>query len=76
MVKRVIVLGAGMVGKTICKELSQNHQVLAIDLDPGQLQRFATDNNVATEVLNVSDKDKLRKIVADADLVVSAVLVV
>ncbi len=69
--KRVIVLGAGMVGRAIALDLAQRYDVTAADINKQALARLGA--NVSTVTADLSRADKLRKLVSDYDLVVGAV---
>ncbi|NVJ59260.1 MAG: saccharopine dehydrogenase NADP-binding domain-containing protein [Gammaproteobacteria bacterium] len=71
---KLCVLGCGMVGSAIARDLVVNHQVIAADKNKKQLQALqdaAPDINTA--VADLSDDDAIADVIADADLVVCAV---
>ncbi len=70
---KIIVLGAGMVGKAIAIDLSKKHDVTAVDMDEPSLKFLSKNYSIATKGINLMDEDAVGKIVADFDLVVSAV---
>jgi lysine 6-dehydrogenase len=70
---KIIVLGAGMVGKAIAIDLSVNHQVTAVDLDEMSLKYLSDNYGISRQRINLMDDDALREVVADFDLVISAV---
>lgn len=70
---RVAVLGAGMVGGVIARDLARNHhQVTAADLSDAALARLAP-HGITTQRLDLSDTAALTAFVQPFDLVVSAV---
>ncbi|TFG41210.1 MAG: saccharopine dehydrogenase [Bacteroidia bacterium] len=71
--KKIIVLGAGMVGSAIAKELSKKHQVTSIDLDKNALDLLSGKSNIRTEILDVTDETATASAIKDSDLVISAV---
>lgn len=70
--KKVVVLGAGMVGSAIAADLSRRHTVTAVDADAGRLAALAGAHGVATQVADLRDPAAVRAAVADADLAIGA----
>ncbi len=70
---KIVVLGAGMVGKAIAIDLAQRHQVTSVDLDEKSLKYLSDHYNISTQAVNLMDDEALRQLVAQFDLVVSAV---
>ncbi len=71
--RRVIVLGAGLIGRTIAQGLAGRGAVTCADRDPAALERVARDPRVGTVQVDVSDADALRQLVGSFDLVIGAV---
>lgn len=69
----IVVLGAGMVGRAIALDLSQQHQVTAVDCSSDALQKLQLSASVSTIVADVSNKTLLAKHIAPADLIINAV---
>jgi lysine 6-dehydrogenase len=70
---KIVVLGAGMVGKAIAIDLSHNHQVTSADIDEKSL-RFLNENyKIKTVPINLMEEEKITKLVSGFDLVISAV---
>jgi lysine 6-dehydrogenase len=71
-VKKIIVLGSGMVGRVMALDLSREFEVTAVDVSPANLGKF-----VATSVkglrADISSEAAVREIVAGCDLVIGAV---
>lgn len=70
---KIIVLGAGMVGKAIAIDLSKNHDVTSVDIDKKSLDFLSANYNIKTIMLDVSDAEALISNVREFDLVISAV---
>jgi lysine 6-dehydrogenase len=70
---KIVVLGAGMVGKAIAIDLSTRHQVTSADIDEQSLKYLADNYPVKTTGINLMEEEKLVELVKDFDLVVSAV---
>ncbi|MCI2430387.1 saccharopine dehydrogenase NADP-binding domain-containing protein [Candidatus Acetothermia bacterium] len=69
--KKVIVLGAGMVGRAIAIDLAQRYDVTAADIDRQALARLPA--NVITVTIDLSRPDTIRELILDSDLVIGAV---
>jgi saccharopine dehydrogenase-like NADP-dependent oxidoreductase len=66
----IIVLGSGLVGSVIAKDLSIKHSVSVVDISKKNLNLLT--KNIKTYCLDVSQKDVLENLVKDYDLVVGA----
>lgn len=71
--KKIIILGAGMVGKAMAIDLSKEYKVKSVDIDKASLNHLSTNYKIETEVLDVSDEKNLSSVIQDFDLVISAV---
>ena len=70
--KRIIVLGAGLVGKAMAIDLKQDHDVTAVVINAHALKEF--DNlGIQTSQVDLSTEDAIIKIVQDFDLVIGSV---
>ncbi|HWP94199.1 MAG TPA: saccharopine dehydrogenase C-terminal domain-containing protein [Gammaproteobacteria bacterium] len=69
---KICVLGAGMVGGVIARDLAAHHDVTAADANPEALARLAA-HGLATQKLDVRDARAVAGFVAPFDLAVSAV---
>lgn len=70
--KKIVVLGAGMVGRTIAWDLSRDHHVTAVDINTENLEKIAS-RVVARKKADLGDPGSVQSVVSGADLVVSAV---
>ncbi len=70
---KIVVLGAGMVGKAIAIDLSKNHQVTAADIDQESLKYLSENHSVEVVGVNLMEEDRIFDLVKHYDLVVSAV---
>ena len=70
---KITILGCGMVGSAMAKDLSREHQVLATDIDEQALKPLAAVHNIQTRSLNVTDVETLQSTIAPCDLVINAV---
>ncbi len=71
--KKIIVLGAGMVGKAIAIDFSKKHDVWAADIDQQSLDYLSANYPIKTVGANLMEEEGIHALVADFDLVVSAV---
>jgi len=69
--KKVIVLGAGLVGRTIAIELSKDYQVTAVDSNSKQLKNLS-DKKINTLKADLSSDSEIKKVIKDYDLVIGA----
>ena len=66
----IIVLGAGLVGGVMAKDLAKNHAVTSVDISQKNLDTLDGVNTICSDV---SDTLALQKLIKDFDLVVGAV---
>ena len=69
--KKVVVLGAGLVGRTIAIELSKDYQVTAVDANSDQLKNLS-DKKINTLKADLSSDSEIKKVIKDYDLVIGA----
>ena len=67
---KIVVLGAGLVGGVMAKDLSETHEVTSIDISQRNLDKLT---GIKTICADISDKNKLQELIKDFDLVVGAV---
>ena len=69
--KKIIVLGSGLVGSVIAKDLSGQYEVTSVDLSKKNLDKIKSDkiNKICTDVLA---ENVLENLIKDFDLVVGA----
>lgn len=70
--KKVIVLGSGMVGSAMAIDLAKNYQVTVCDIDPNKLSKYNSDK-IETKQVDLSQIDLLPNLVSEYDLVINAV---
>lgn len=70
---KIIVLGAGMVGKAIAIDLSAKHRVTSADIDQESLNFLSANYPIETQGVNLMEEERVAALVKDCDLVVSAV---
>ncbi|MCX7880384.1 MAG: saccharopine dehydrogenase NADP-binding domain-containing protein [Ignavibacteria bacterium] len=70
---RILVLGCGLVGKTIVKDLAKTYQVGVVDIDLQNLNQIQKFVDVQTFLGDATDKLFISPLLKDYDVVVSAV---
>ena len=73
MKKRITVLGAGLVGSVIARDLAENHSVTSVDIDSESLEKLKDIDGLEVLQADLSDQNLIKKAVAGSDLVVGAV---
>jgi len=72
MKKKVVVLGAGLVGKAMAIDLAANFEVTSVDLNPEALKELEKQG-IKTMKADLSDLGQLASLIKPFDLVVGAV---
>jgi lysine 6-dehydrogenase len=72
MSKKIIVLGAGLVGKAIAVDLAKKYKVTSVDVNEEALSAVLS-HGISTKRLDITNFDALKSFINDADLVVGAV---
>ena len=70
---KISVLGCGMVGSAIVKDLATQHEVVAMDINESALETVANINNVSLRALDVNNQQALQAAISPSDLVINAV---
>jgi lysine 6-dehydrogenase len=69
--KKIVVLGAGLVGGVMAQDLAKDHQVTTIDISQDNLDKL--DSNISKICADISDTSILHKYIKNCDLVIGAV---
>ena len=72
---KTIVLGCGLVGGFIAKDLAKDKdfQVTVADIDEGKLNKLTKETGIRGIKADLSDSSDIKKIVVDQDIVIGAV---
>jgi len=73
MIKKILLLGAGRVGKAITFDLSTDFDLTVADRDKGALTNLAEKYCVKTIVSDLKNANTLNRLVAGFDLIIGAV---
>ncbi len=73
MKKRIVVLGAGLVGSVIARDLSKNHSVTSVDISAENLDKLKGYDGLNVLHADLSIPGEIKKIVSGFDLVIGAV---
>lgn len=71
--KKIIVLGGGLVGGPMARDLAGEFEVSLADINPDTLSKAIGDFPISGIERDLSDERNIRKLVAEADLVINAV---
>lgn len=72
MSKKVIVLGAGIVGSAMAIDLSRDFDVFSVDIDPQALEKLSAVG-IRTQQADLRSAETVQALVADYDLAIGAV---
>lgn len=71
--KKIVVLGAGQVGRAMAIDLCHDYAVTSVDFNEKNLQLLKKSFPVNTIKVDLSVATEIKKAIADADLVIGAV---
>ena len=71
--KRIVVLGAGMVGSATAADLCREYRVTAVDASRERVEALAAAHPLTGEVADLSRAELVQSVVRDADLVIGTV---
>lgn len=71
--KKIIVLGIGLVGKTIAVDLCRDYQVSVADMDANALNSLSTGYPIRCIEADLSKPQKIEEVIAGHDLVIGAI---
>ncbi len=69
--KKIIILGAGLVGRTIALDLAKDYNVVSVDSNSSRLKPLA-DKKINTLQADLSSQSEIKKVIKDFDLVIGA----
>ena len=69
--KKIIILGAGLIGRTIASDLSDDYLVTAVDADSNRLKTLS-GKKINTVISDLSSDKNIKQIINEYDLVIGA----
>jgi len=74
MPHRIAVLGCGLVGATMVRDLAvdEDYDVIAVDADAARLEQITTARRIQRRVSDLSDQNEIRALAEDADVICGA----
>ena len=69
---KIIVLGSGLVGNVMAKDLAEKHDVTSVDINEKALTSLKK-HGISTIVSDLSNHDNITKLIQDYDLVIGSV---
>lgn len=73
MKKKIVVLGAGLVGKAMAVDLQKKYHPIAVDINPDALKALNANYGIETIHADISNVETLNTIITDCDIVIGAV---
>jgi len=70
--KKIVILGSGLIGNTIAKELCNKYKVYAADNNVDILESISSNHTISPIHTDLSETKNIKKIVNQADLVINA----
>lgn len=70
---KIIVLGCGLIGSTIAKDLSHQYHVTVVDKDEEKLKISDYNDNLFAQQADLSEDKTIKKLIQDYTLVIGAV---
>lgn len=70
--KKIVVLGSGLVGNVIVQDLATSYFVTIVDKNPSALEKLKHKKNIEPLTADVTHLPTLKSLIKDADLVVTA----
>jgi saccharopine dehydrogenase-like NADP-dependent oxidoreductase len=71
--KKIVVLGAGLVGRAMAVDLQKKYHTVAVDIDQDALKALSADYGLETIHADISKEETLSRVIADCDLVIGSV---
>jgi len=70
--KKIVVLGAGMIGSAMAIDLSSDYEVTIVDKDSHKLNLLKEGHSVRTIIADLSTEIKIQEMIIDYDLVIGS----
>ena len=73
MTNKIVVLGAGLVGKAMAIDLQKKYHTIAVDNNKDALKELNNNHEIEAIYADISNVESLNKIIKDCDIVIGAV---
>ena len=73
MKKKIVILGAGLVGKAMAIDLQKKYHTIAVDINQDALKELNIDHGIETIHADISEEETLKKIIDDCEVVIGSV---
>ena len=70
--KKITLLGVGLVGKAIAIDLCDTYEVQAVDIDESRIENLDASDHITPIVVDLSDPGQLKRVIRNSDLVINA----
>jgi len=70
--KKIVVLGAGMIGSAMAVDLSSDYEVTIVDKDSHKLNLLKEGHSIRTIIADLSTEIKIQEMIVDYDLVIGS----
>jgi lysine 6-dehydrogenase len=70
--KKIVVLGAGMVGREVARDLAPEFEVMSVDSSAANLEKISSQYSIEKRVADLADRKVVAESVESADVVVGA----
>ncbi|NNG26996.1 MAG: saccharopine dehydrogenase, partial [Ignavibacteriaceae bacterium] len=70
--KKIVVLGAGMIGSAMAVDLSSDYEVTIVDKDSHKLNLLKEGHSIRTIIADLSTEIKIQEMIIDYDLVIGS----
>jgi len=70
--KKITILGAGMVGSAIAIDLAKQYDITVADVNKNNLIELSKKHSIKMQIIDLSIKENILKLIRDCDLVVGA----
>lgn len=71
--EKILVLGCGLVGKTIAKDLAESYSVAVVDINETSLNEISQFSNIQTFKTDLRQDENLKELIENFTFIVSAV---
>ena len=70
--KKISILGCGMVGRAMALDLCRNYKITVVDKDESNLNLLKDQKIHSRKTADLTDSKEIEKVIQDADLVIGS----